>query len=239
MDIGGKLALVTGGSDGIGKALARQLRDAGAHVIVSGRDPAKLAVMASDGFETFAADLASSAGIDALVAFVAERPLDLLINNAGVGADHVWPDGINLGSSDRCIATNLTAPIHLTARLAPQLATRPQAMIVNVTSGLAIAPRSGSPVYCAAKAGLRSYTQAMRRQLRGTPVHVMEALPPMVATNLTAGRGGRMMTADDCAAAIIAGIRRNADQVNVGMVKLLSIIHSFSPALARRIMLKL
>lgn len=78
---------------------------------------------------------------------------------------------------------NLNAPIHLIAGLMPVLKARNEAMIVNVTSGLAIAPRAGGPVYCATKAALRSYSQALRFQLQGTGVHVLEALPPVVETS--------------------------------------------------------
>lgn len=120
----------------------------------------------------------------------------------------------------------------------PVLRARPEAMIVNVTSGLAIAPRAGGPVYCATKSGLRSYTLALRAQLAGSAVHVLEALPPVVETKMTAGRTTRKMSAEDCAAEIVSAMERNADQANVGMVKLLTKVYSLSPALARRIMIR-
>jgi uncharacterized oxidoreductase len=128
--------------------------------------------------------------------------------------------------------------VHLITRLMPVLRARPEAMIVNVTSGLAIAPRAGGPIYCATKAALRSYTQALRVQLEGTNIHVLEALPPVVETKMTAGRGNRKMSASDCAAAFVRGMETDADEVNVGMVKLLQVVHSLSPALARKIMIR-
>ena len=115
---------------------------------------------------------------------------------------------------------------------------RPEAMIINVTSGLAIAPRAGGPIYCATKAALRSYTQAIRAQLAGTSVHMLEALPPVVETKLTAGRGSRKMAPAECARQIISAMQRNATEANVGLVKLLQLVNSMSPALARRIMLR-
>ena len=111
-------------------------------------------------------------------------------------------------------------------------------MIVNVTSGLAIAPNTGSAVYCATKAGLRSYGQALRAQLKGTKVHVLEALPPVVDTAMTAGRDSRKMSPDECARQIVAAIERDADEANVGLVKLLQLVNSISPALARKIILR-
>ncbi len=238
MDIANKAILLTGGSDGIGKALAGQLKAKGASVIVAGRNHERVAAMAAAGFETVVTDLSTLAGIDALVAAVAGRPIDILINNAGVGVDHDFREGPpDLAEADACIFLNLNAPIHLTARLVDGLKARPEAMIVNVTSGLAIAPRAGGPVYCATKAALRSYGMAIRGQLKGTSVRIMEVLPPVVETKMTAGRDGKKLSAADCADQIVTGIERNAKQVDVGMVKMLTTVYSISPALARRVMI--
>ncbi len=239
MDLHGKSILITGGSDGIGLQLALQLKDKGAHVVVTGRTPERIAVAQSLGVAVIRADLSSQAGVEALLSELGDHRIDVLINNAGVGSDHdVRVAAPDLADNDACIWLNLNAPIHLTARLLDRLKARPEAMIVNVTSGLAIAPRAGGPVYCATKAGLRSYTQAMRAQLKGTKVHVMEALPPVVDTKMTAGRGNRKMTPKDCAAQIISAMERNANQANVGLVKLLNVVNSISPALARAIMIR-
>jgi uncharacterized oxidoreductase len=75
--------------------------------------------------------------------------------------------------------------------------------------------------------------------LRGTHVHVIEALPPVVDTAMTRGRiSGNKMSAKRCAAEIVDAIATNAKEANVGMVKLLRLIYSISPALVRRIMIK-
>jgi uncharacterized oxidoreductase len=240
MQLAGKTALVTGGTDGIGAQLIRQLRDKGVHVITQGRNPERAAATRADGFEVVEADLGSPVGVNTLIAAVAGREIDLLVNNAGAGVDHDFrePGLPDLAASDATIFLNLNAPIHLITALMPVLRARPEAMIVNVTSGLAIAPRAGGPVYCATKAALRSYSQALRFQLRGTGVRVLEALPPVVETKLTAGRGNRKMAPEECARQIVVAIERDADEANVGMVKILKLVHSVSPALARRIMLR-
>lgn len=238
MELRGKLALVTGGSDGIGREIAMQLQGAGADVIVTGRSAEKLQAMAALGFGTIAGDLSTAAGVDAVVDGVSGKPMALLVNNAGVGSDYALDDATTLDNAAHCIRTNLDAPIALCTRLLPVLRAQPEAAIVNVTSGLAIAPRAGGSIYCATKAGLRSYTQAIRHLLKDSNVRVIEALPPVVETNMTAARTGKKMSAHDCAAEIVHGIRTGKREVNVGLVKMLQFVHSISPALARRIMIR-
>ncbi|MFM6951041.1 MAG: SDR family oxidoreductase [Novosphingobium sp.] len=239
MQLSGKTVLVTGGTDGIGAHLIRQLRAKGAAVITQGRNADRVAATRADGFEVIQADLSSQAGVDAVLAGVKGRQIDILVNNAGAGVDHDFREAApDLDAADATIFLNLNAPIRLIAGLMPVLKAQGEAMIVNVTSGLAIAPRAGGPVYCATKAALRSYSQALRQQLQGTSVHVLEALPPVVETKLTAGRGSKKMAPDECARQIVAGMESNAEEANVGMVKLLQVVHSISPKLARKIMIR-
>lgn len=237
MKLDGKVALVTGGSDGIGRALARALAAKGASVIVCGRDPDRLGGARTEGFATIAADLATETGRDTVVAMVRERPIDILVNNAGMGADFDVAAPVDLAQVDRCIALNLTTPIHLIARLIDGLRARPAAMIVNVTSGLAIAPSRKAPVYCATKAGLRSFTMALRAQLADTKVHVLEVLPPVVDTQMTVDNPHKKLPPDACARQIVAAMEADRAEANVGMTRLLSAAHNVSPAIARRVML--
>ncbi|MBV1687006.1 SDR family NAD(P)-dependent oxidoreductase [Novosphingobium sp. G106] len=239
MHLSGKRVLVTGGTDGIGAALIRALRDVGAEIITTGRTAERIAATRADGFEVIEADLSAPAGIEAVIAGLGDRPIDILVNNAGAGVSHDFrhgtPDETLL---DPGIFLNLNAPIHLITRLLPVLMARPEAMVVNVTSGLAIAPYGGGPVYCATKAGLRSYGQALRRQLKGTRVQVLEALPPLVATQMNAGRSKGLISAEECARQIVRAMEQNAAEANIGLVKVLRLIYSISPALARVIMIR-
>lgn len=239
MQLTGKTIVLTGGTDGIGRELALQLRAKDAQLILTGRTASRVAEMQALGFEVITADLSEPGGVEAVLKGLGNRPIDILINNAGAGSDHDFREAQpDLADNERCIFLNLNAPIHLITRMMAGLKSRPESMIVNVTSGLAIAPRAGGPVYCATKAALRSYTQAIRAQLAGTSVHVLEALPPVVETKLTAGRGSRKMPPSECARQIIVAMERNAEEANVGMVKLLQAVHSLSPALARKIMIR-
>jgi len=239
VNLQGKTILLTGGTDGIGLRLARQLRDKGAALIVTGRTPERIAAAQAEGFEVITADLAGSDGVEAVIAGLAGRPIDVLVNNAGMGADHDFRVAPPREEDDeRTLWLNVHAPIRLIGRVMETLRARPEAMIVNVTSGLAIAPNTGSPLYCASKAALRSYTMALRAQLKGTGIHVLEALPPLVDTAMTAGRGSNKLSPEECARQIIAAMESGKDEANVGMVKMLRAVYSLSPALARAVMLR-
>lgn len=239
MQLSGKLALVTGGTDGIGLEIARQLNRKGADIIVCGRREDLLQSARGEGFEAMSADLSNADGCQALARALEQRPLDILVNNAGMSGNFGPEDPLDLALTDRAIFLNLNAPMHLIGQLLPGLLARPEAAIVNVTSGLAIAPRAGGPVYCASKAGLRSFTQALRHNLRQSKVHVIEALPPVVDTAMTRERiDGSKMSAKECAAQIVDAIESNSKEANVGMVKLLQMVYSISPALARRVMIR-
>jgi uncharacterized oxidoreductase len=239
MDLNGKHVLLTGGSAGIGREIALQLQARGAQVLLTGRDPERLAAMAALGFETLAADLSNAAGVDTLVAMLGDRPIDILINNAGQLVDHDFRKGApDPQAADDCLYANLSAPIRLITALVPRLRERPQAAIVNVTSGLAIAPAARQPVYCATKAGLRFYTLALREQLKGTRVKVIEALPPVVDTQMNDGNPMKKMPPEECARQIVAALEQGRDEANIGMTRGLRILESIAPSLARRITLR-
>lgn len=246
-DLAGRTALVTGGAAGIGLALTRRLARAGARrVVVVGRDRARLEAVAAElpgVVTTHRADLADPADVDALLAAVARDPgdLSLLVNNAGTQrlTDFTAEDPWSLLPAVRAeIAANLAGVVALSVGLLPVLAARPSAAVVNVSSGLALAPKRSAPVYCATKAAVRSFTRALRYQCedRLPHVRVVEALPPLVDTAMTRGRGRGTISPDACAAEILAGLAAGRAEVYVGKAKLLRAVGRLSPALAHRLM---
>jgi len=239
MELSGKDVLLTGGSAGIGRELAFLLKEKGARVTLTGRNKDRLAEMQEQGFEVIEASLSKAASVDALIADLGPREFDVLINNAGQLVDHDFrkelPDS---DAADDCIYANLRAPIRSTTALVPMLGRRPQAAIINVTSGLAIAPAARQPVYCATKAGLRSYSMTLREQLKDTNIHVIEALPPVVDTQMNANNPMSKMPAIECAAQILDAIETDRAEANIGMTRMLKFAELISPALARRITLR-
>lgn len=186
----GNTILITGGTSGIGLALAQGLVAQGNTVIIAGRRKALLdqAAAATPGLLTLALDVGDLDALPAVAADLTARypALNVLINNAGIMvAEDILsaPDG----TASSTITTNLLAPIQLTAALLPHLRQQQTATVVNVTSGLSFVPLAATPTYSATKAALHSYTQSLRHQLRGTSVQVLELAPPAVQTDLMPG----------------------------------------------------
>jgi uncharacterized oxidoreductase len=180
--------LITGGASGIGLALAGRFVNAGSTVIVCGRREAKLreAKEINRRLDTLLADVSTSAGRAALVeSALRDFPgLNVLVNNAGIQRRIRLADQEPWDVTREELATNLGAPIHLTRLLLPHLMSKPDAAIINITSGLAFAPLARTPVYSATKAALHSFTLSLRHQLKDTPVKVIEIAPPAVDTDL-------------------------------------------------------
>jgi len=242
-------ALVTGGNSGIGAALTRALHHAGAQVIVTARDHSRLAALATElpGLVTLPADLADPTERAALLRTVSERfpQLSLLFNNAAVQhlADHLAPLAPEAHAAQRAraqaeIALNIGAVVDLTLALLPTLRRAPESAVVFVSSGLALAPKKSAPVYCASKSFVHGFAKALRYQCEDAAprLRIIEVLPPLVDTPMTAGRGRAKIPPAQVAAATLDGLRTGRREVNVGKTKLLRAVQRLSPALADRIL---
>ncbi|MFZ5731577.1 MAG: SDR family oxidoreductase [Pseudomonadota bacterium] len=233
--------IVTGASSGIGRELAQQLAARGHAVIAIGRDGQRLAetAKASPRITAIPFDLRKIETIDAFAAaLLADHPrITGIINNAAIQHDKRVDDASYTAAQiDEEIAINLTAPIALTRALLPHLKTQPHAVIVNLGSGLGFVPKRTSAVYSATKAGLRLFSDALRVQLQGSGVRIVEAIMPLVDTPMTAGRGGEKMPAATAAAAILDGLDSGAPQIFIGKARALRMILRFAPSVAARMM---
>lgn len=245
MRFDGRTVCITGGSRGIGRALCHDFAQLGAGaIIVAGRSRDDLPDRIGSTLVSFIeADLADPSGAKMLShVLIAEHPdCSVLVNNAGsqVLGDCVAPDAEEIASAiEREIRLNLTVPVLLGLYLMPLLLRHREAAICNITSGLALAPKQSAPVYCATKSGLSSYTRALRYQAakRAPNLRVFEALPPLVDTDMTKGRGRGKITAENCARQIVKGMQRDRAVIDVGKTRLLRAIMRVSPRLGYGIM---
>lgn len=189
MKITGNTILITGGGSGIGRALAEAFHKAGNRVIISGRRRAVLneVTAANPGMASMVMDATDAAGIRAFAeALVKAHPsLNAVINNAGImRPEDVAAAPDYLDTAEETIATNLLAPIRLTAALLPHFLKQPAATVLTVSSGLAFVPMVLTPTYSATKSAIHAYSVALREQLKETPVEVIEIVPPYVQTTL-------------------------------------------------------
>lgn len=179
---------ITGGTSGIGRALAERFHALGNQVIIAGRRQALLdeVTAANPGMDGIALDIGDPADIERVAArLIAEYPaLNVLINNAGIMPFDDPASAIDDTVSRRILDTNLLGPIRLTAALVEHLKTRPRATIIHNTSVLAYVPIATNAVYSASKAALHSYALSQRYQLKNTSVAVQEIAPPWVDTDL-------------------------------------------------------
>ncbi len=186
MRLKGKRALVTGGSEGIGFAIAAAFAREGAEVAIAARDAGKLASAAArlpGAVSTVAADLTSAEGIDAVVSHVAAggQPLDVLVNNAGVA--YLVPfETVSPEQYAHSFALNVTAVFFLTQKLLPHLA--PRASVINISSYFAgkMIPKRPSSLYSLSKGALNALTKSLAFELGPRGIRVNAIAPGTIDT---------------------------------------------------------
>lgn len=194
MQPSGNTILITGGSAGIGRALAERFHAAGNKVIITGRRQGALDAVtrACPGMVAYAADMADGqATVDLAARVIADHPaLNVVIANAGIMRVEDPTTRRDLTDAEETVETNLLGPIRLIDALVDHLKARQNSAIVTVTSGLGHVPLVFAPTYSATKAAIHSYTLSLRQLLAGQ-VEVIELVPPGVQTDLTPGQATR------------------------------------------------
>ncbi len=200
MDLSGKVAVLTGASRGIGRALAFELAKSGCELLLMALEPDELSVVSNElrekchaSVEAMAGDLSDLNNLENVVRWIQTRqnPPDILINNAGIGhfgrfEDTAWR------YTEKTIALNISALIHLTHELIPILRNRPRAKIVNVSSGSSKLPYPGLAIYAATKAFVSSFSQTLAAELDGTSIDVLCFHPGFTMTSFIESAGMEM-----------------------------------------------
>lgn len=226
MQMTGNTIFITGGTSGIGRALAEAFHKLGNKVIVAGRRKALLdeVTAANPGIDGIELDIADAADIEQVAARLKRTypALNVLINNAGIMPFDDAGGAIDDATSRKIIDTNLLGPIRLTSALIEHLKTQPRATVVHNTSILAYVPLATTAVYSATKAALHSYALSQRFMLRDTRVSVQEIAPPWVDTDLIKKSGDpRAMPLDIFIEKTMAGLATDAEEVVVDEVRAL------------------
>jgi uncharacterized oxidoreductase len=238
MKLTGRTILITGGTSGIGLELAKQLIALRNTVLITGRDAERLAETKSKlPVHTFGCDAGYPSDIQNLQRTIAaEFPsLDTLINNAGIMRNLDLNQPRELADATRELDVNLSGPVQMVQAFLPGLRARPDALIVNVSSGLAFVPFPLSPIYSAAKAGLHAYTRCLRAQLKQSKIRVVELAPPGTETPLFRGefenqmKGQKGMDVQVLVKQAISGIEAGKIEIRPGLSNVLYVLSRIAP----------
>lgn len=246
MKLVGRTILITGGTSGIGLELARRLLAMENVVIVTGRDNQKIEAVKRElpNLHVVRSDVSKPDEIVSLHSYLMQHfpALDVLVNNAGIMRNIQLAEDRSLLDVADEIDIDLSGPVRMVQQFLPHLLGRPEAMVVNVTSGIAFVPFPSSPVYSAAKAGLRAYTRALRIQLKNSSVKVVEIAPPATDTGLFHGalpiqndpKGLQPMPLAKLADQAITDLLAGSTEIVPGLSRILKVMSRVAPEFGLR-----
>lgn len=249
MKVQGKVFVVTGGGNGIGREVVLQLLARGARVAAVDLSEAGLAETTSrsgnsDRLSVHPLNITDLAGVEALPAAVQERhgQIDGLINVAGIIQPFKRINDLSYEDIGRVMNVNFWGLLHMTKTFLPELLKRPEAHICNVSSMGAYAPVPGQTAYGASKAAVKLLTEGLYSELLDTNVHVTLVFPGATATNISGNSGiameghaadapkFKMTPAADSARMLINGIEANAYHVFAGQdAKMMDRLARYAP----------
>jgi uncharacterized oxidoreductase len=224
MKLSGNTVVITGGTSGIGRALAQAFHTRGNKVIVAGRRKALLDDIAKQhpGIDTVELDIGDAAQIREVAAqLIARYPaLNVVINNAGIMPFDDAGGPLDDAQAVHLVNTNLLGPVRVSGAFIEHLKRQPEATLINNSSVLAFVPIAQTALYSATKAAIHSYTLSQRFMLRDTSVRVLEIAPPWVDTDLIHKSGDpRAMPLDAFIAETMARLETATTEVVVDAAK--------------------
>lgn len=233
--MGKNVAVVTGGTSGIGRAFVAALHARGWQVVTCGRDERKLEALRADfpGVHAHACDVGDKAAVMAFADTVlrAHAHVRLLVNNAGGLREIDFNQaGVLAGDLTREIRINLEGAIHMSAAFLPSLRLARPAHLIMVSSGYGLVPATRAPVYSASKAGLRAFTKALRRQLAGQGITVTDVAPPVVDTPATAHRAVGKLSPERMVSQVLDAAFKGRPEVYPGQARWLPLMLRLAPA---------
>jgi uncharacterized oxidoreductase len=241
MNLSGNTILITGGSSGIGFQMAKEFLAAKNTVIIIGRNLDKLeqAKQKLGNVTIIQSDISNPDSVQELYKRVSKEfpDMNVLINNAGVMFTiNLQKHDLTAAQLTREIDINVKGTVWMNNAFLPLLKKNKNTATVIVSSGLAFVPLPISPVYCATKAALHSYSLSMRAQLSNTDVKVFELAPPATETELLADfneedmKGISTMTVEAMVAAFLKAFSNDKYEITPGQSKQLRFMSRFFPS---------